>query len=168
MLMATVGLVGVFADEVYSSTDLNRRHTQVLNQARKGPVTISRNNEQFALMKRSWAASLFKAVRSIGETLELIQVTVAAMEGKEVPARFEWLQAFDKGDLMQMVDELIAVTKAAMDGSREWEDVAGLVHQWHESSLAAAGGVLDRALADDLDETPLTDPSSSLEPEPVG
>ncbi len=80
-----------------------------------------------------------------------------------MPAQFESLQAFDKADLVQMIDEVVAVTKGAMDGAREWEDVAGLVHQWHESSLATAGGVLDRALADDLDEMPLTDPASIVE-----
>src|SRR5208282_4454811 len=95
--MADVGLVGrfgLFEDEVYSSTDLNRRSAEVLDHARKGPVTISRNGEQFALFRREQAAELVRAALQFGPILDLLAGTLCVVEGKDPSVEFAWLKAF--------------------------------------------------------------------------
>src|SRR5580658_7840444 len=101
------GFMGVFGDQVYSSTDLNRRAGEVLDNARKGPVTISRNKEQFALLRREQVAELVRTALQFGPIIELIQGALSVVEGKEPPVSLVWLKAFDLGDLRKMIREIL-------------------------------------------------------------
>jgi hypothetical protein len=95
--------LNLFADELFTSTDLNRRAGEVLNRPRKSPVTISRNGEQFALLKREHAADLIKAVSQFGPTLDLIEGALSVVEEKAPPNSLLWLRAFDAPDLRKMI-----------------------------------------------------------------
>ncbi len=64
---AMSALEGIYQDRVFQATELNRKHSYVLDCARKGPVTISRNNELFALLRREQAAELVHAVNLLKE-----------------------------------------------------------------------------------------------------
>ncbi len=165
--MAFAGALSMFGDQVYSSTDLNRRHSEVLNRARKAPVTISRNNEQFALMNRDQAASLVKAVASMGETLELLHGALNVVKGDEVSTSISWLKAFSKEDLAQFIDELMPAAEKAFNGSESWDSVETIIHEWHESALAIQSGVLEEALSAERDEVPLADPRQLIEEESI-
>jgi hypothetical protein len=103
----------LFADEVYSSTDLNRRAGEVRDQARKRPVTIW-NKELFALLKREHAAKLIKASRQFEPTLEMVVGVLSVMEGQEPPPSLAWLKAVDAGELRDMIREVLAASVAAL------------------------------------------------------
>ncbi len=139
--MASVALnsFGVFGDEVYSSTDLNRRSGEVLNHAREHPVTISRNNELFALLRRDHAAKLVRSVNTM----------------HQVP----WLKIYEKDDLQKLCSEVLNTARTASDGLCDWKEVEAIIHEWKESALVASSGVLDAAMyAEPPDETPLPEP----------
>jgi len=156
------GLMGMFGDQVYSSTDLNRRSGEVLDHARKGPVTISRNKEQFALLRREQVAELVKAALQFGPTLELIEGVLTVVEGKEPPASLVWLKSLETDDLRKLTREVLAASMSALRETNDWEAVSAVVHEWHESALVAMSGVLDEAMKSTADESPLTDPRSIL------
>ena len=86
MATATMsGHLGLFDDEVYSSTDLNRRSAEVLDHARKRPVTISLNGEQFALLNREQASRLVRANFQFGPIIELVEGALSVVEKKDPP-----------------------------------------------------------------------------------
>src|SRR5271155_3026516 len=105
MAATTLGLnrFSLFADEVFSSTDLNRPAGEVLDHASKGPVTISRNREMLALLPRERVAELVKAVGQCGPTLDLLDAALSALEGTEPPSPFTWLKAFGTNDIRKMI-----------------------------------------------------------------
>jgi len=152
--------LAVFADDVFTSTDLNRRAAEVLNSARTRPVTISRNNEQFALLRRDQAAALMQAARAIGITAGLLRDAGRLLAGEPVDS---WLRGFGPEDLRTFSDELLAATSAVAakltSGERaDWEDVLAIIHEWHESALVAQSGTLEASLNESSDEIPLADP----------
>ena len=168
--MATPALdrFGLFGDEVYSSTDLNRRSAEVLDQARKGPVTISRNGEQFALFKREQAAGLVRAALQFGPTLELLEGALSVVEGKEPVAALAWLKAFERDDIRKMVREVLVTSISAVRETGDWQAVNDIVHEWHESALVAISGVLAEAMRSPADESRLPDPRSLVDFETKG
>jgi hypothetical protein len=163
MASITLSEFGLFADEVYSSTDLNRRAGEVLDHARKRPVTISRNKEMFALLKREHAAKLITASRQFVPTLEMVVGVLSVVEGQEPPASLAWLKTFDAGELRDMIREVLAASVAALHETGDWDSVNAIVHEWRESALVAISGVLDEAMKSPADESPLTDPRSLIE-----
>jgi hypothetical protein len=154
---ATLDSFGVFGDEVYTSTDLNRRSGEVLNHAREHPVTISRNNEQFALLRREQAAKLVRTVNHISGAMGVLSAAHAAISGG-IPA-LEWLQVFEKDDLQKLCSEVVSVAHRASLGQTDWSLVDAVIHEWRESALVAQSGVLDAAMYSEAsDETPLPHP----------
>lgn len=164
MATATLnGLFGLFGDEVYSSTDLNRRSAEVLDHARKRPVTISRNGEQFALLNREQASRLVRTSCQFGPILELIEGAISVVEGKDPPTSVAWLKAFGQGDLRKMVREILAASVSALRETGDWDVVDSVIHEWHESALVVMSGVLDEAMKSPADESLLPDPRSLTE-----
>jgi hypothetical protein len=157
--------MGVFEDQVYSSTDLNRRAGEVLDQAREGPVTISRNKEMFALLRRDKAAGLVRAMLQFGPTLELVEGVLSVVEGKEPSSAVAWLKAFNTDDLRKMIREVLVASRSALRETGDWEAVNSIIHEWHESALVALSGVLEEAMKSPAEETPLTNPRTILEAE---
>ena len=159
----TINDFGLFADEMYSSTDLNRRSGEVLDHATKRPVTISRNKEQFALLRRDYAAKLIKTARQFGPILDLLGSALSAVEGKEVPLAMAWMKAFDTNDLRRMIREVLVASDKALQETNDWDCVDAIIHEWRESALVAMSGVLDETMNSPSDEIPLTDPRAILE-----
>lgn len=149
---------GLFADEVYSSTDLNRHAGEVLDHARNRPVTISRNKEQFALLKREHAANLIKTSLQVGPTLDLVVGALSVMEGKELPASMAWLKAFDTNELRQMIREVMVASVTALRETGDWDSVNSIIHEWHESALVIMSGILGQAMNSPADDAALPDP----------
>lgn len=168
---ATLNGFGIFADEVYTSTDLNRRSGEVLNHARERPVTISRNNEQFALLKRDQAARLVRTANRTAKILNLLSELHFSIQGDTPSPSYRWLSVFEKDDQEKMCAEILdAVRKGASGG--EWDEVDAVIHEWYESACVARSGLLDAAMFHDQpDESNLPDPkhiSTAKEPEGVG
>ena len=154
---------GLFSDEMYSSTDLNRRSGEVLDHATKRPVTISRNKEQFALLRREHAAKLIKTATQFGPTLEFLTSALSAAEGKDVPSAMAWMKAFGVDDLRGMIREVLEASVKALEETNDWDHVHAIIHEWHESALVAMSGVLEETMSSPSDETPLTDPRAIFE-----
>jgi len=156
----TVGIedFGLFSDEVYTSTDLNRHDGEVLDHARTRPITISRNREQFALLKRDHVAKLIQALLQFGPTLKLVQGAWCAVEGKEIPSDVAWIKAFDNDDIRKMVGQVIEASVTALHDTGDWDKVGAIIHEWHESALVTMSGILDEALRSQANESPLPDP----------
>jgi len=156
--MASLVLTGigacVFADEVYSSTDLNRRSAEVLNHARLRPVTISRNTEQFALLRREEAARLVQTVKVFGGVVELLSEIQSAIAGQTPSHNFLWLKAFDfdKDDLTRMFSEVLGSIRSAFLERASFEDVEAVIHEWMESASVAQSGVLASAMFEPAEE----------------
>ena len=156
---------GLFGDEVFSAGDLNRRSSEILNRARENPVTINRNSEQFALLRRDQAARLVRSSDHFWKTIELIAAAILVVEKKEPPASMSWLRAFDVDDLRKMIQEVLAESAFALRESGDWEAVDAVIHQWHESGLVAMSGVLKEAMESTPEESELASPESILSAE---
>lgn len=152
--------LNLFADELFTTTDLNRRAGEVLNHARKAPVTISRNGEQFALLKREQAAELIKAVSQFGPTLDLIEGALCVIEQNAPPSALLWLKALDASDLKKMLREVLVASASALRETGDWDSVNAIIHEWHESALVAMSGVYEEAMGEPAEESPLPDPRS--------
>jgi hypothetical protein len=145
----------MFGDAVFTSTDLNRRSAEVLNQARLRPVTISRNNEQFALLRREQAAQLVATAAQALPVAELLGAATAALSGAPAVSPYDWLGEFETDDLRRLCAEVAAALREALAGRTDWDEVDAVLHEWHESALVAASGVLDAALQEPAERQPL-------------
>lgn len=166
--MATQALAGsmsLYNDELFTTTDLNRRAGEVLNHARKSPVTISRNGEQFALLKREQAAGLVKAANQFGPTLELVESVINIVEGKEPASSLLWLKAYGPEDLRKMLREIVVASVAALQETGDWEPVNAVIHEWHESAIVHLSGIFDEAMASSEEEVLLPEPHSVVQAE---
>jgi hypothetical protein len=115
---------GLFSDEVYTSTDLNRRAGEVLTRANKTPVTIARNNERFALLRRDQAASLVKGFAQLVEVVQLAQGANAIQKNRteQLAPEVTWMTAFDEEERSSMLGAIFtACAQASADN--DWETV---------------------------------------------
>ena len=150
----------VFQDEVVRATDLNRGSGEVLNKAARGPVTIIRNDEAFALMRRDVAASWRKEASSATHLVEL--VWTALSHPATVAPEYRWITAFDSEQTLEMTTELMsAYRKAARDG--RWGEFDTLLHEWSESGWAALSPELQEAFASQSDEVEIKNPTFPTE-----
>jgi hypothetical protein len=150
--------LGVFSDDVFTSTQLNRSASVVLNRARTRPVTIVRNNEQFALLRRDQASELIAAVARLEETVCLIHGVSALKDDQEPSASMAWMRALDEEERASMVEEVLAAChRAGANGG--WESVGDVIHEWRESALVVQSGALVDAMKTEADEQPLFRPA---------
>ena len=154
----TLGNLSVFGDDVYTSTDLNRRSSEVLNHARVRPVTISRNDELFALLRRDQAANLVQSVRALGTVVGLLSEVKKTFAGELPSSTFSWLKTYDKEDLETLFKEVLQITVSALAEEVEFSEVEALIHEWHESALVAQSGVLRDATSEEAYEVPMLHP----------
>ena len=151
----------IFEDEIFSATDLNRRAGQVLDKARNRPVTITRNDESFALLLRKDAFQMVEALSSAKRMVNLVTaISTYKQSGAPVPVEhpFEWLNAFDLDELRDLLKEVYAAFRHAADAEISWDDFEGIIHEWHESAIAVRSEVIAAAFAAPADEVPLTQP----------
>ena len=152
------GYGGLFSDEVFTSTDLNRRSGEVLNHARKRPVTIARNNEQFAPIRREEAAGLIKAVAQLYELLDVFQAALTQVSGLEPPPSVAWVTSLSEEDQRAMIQECL---RAVVD--EDWDGIGDLIHEWRESALVTESGVISQVMAEGEDEQPIEEPAAAVD-----
>jgi hypothetical protein len=151
----------IFGDELFTATDLNRRAGYVLDQAKGHAVTITRNDEAFALLPRKEAARLVavasNAKQMVGLTTAISQYRQA---GKDIPAghAFEWLNAFDMDEVGDLLTEVYQAFQRASDETISWDDFEAVLHEWHESAVAVRSEALAAAFSAPTNEVPLTQP----------
>lgn len=159
----TLNAFGIFGDEVYTSTDLNRRSGEVLNHALLRPVTISRNHEQFALFRREIAANIFGTLNQLQSAMTVLFGIQQALAGEQVPPVVSWVNIYDKDDLQKLASEVLTAAVKSM-GNGDSNQLGALIHEWRESALVAESGVLDAMMhTETSDETPIPHPDDVLQ-----
>jgi hypothetical protein len=155
----------VFTDEIFTATDLNRRAGQVLDEAKRRPVTITRNDEAFALLLRKDASHLMETVFHGGHMVDLLTaISNYRRAGNDIQPghSFEWLNAFDVDDLDTLQAEAYAAFREAR-ASGSWDDFDAVLHEWQESAVAVRSEALAAAFAAPAEEVPLTPPPVPVE-----
>jgi prevent-host-death family protein len=140
----------IFKDEIFTATDLNRRTGQVLDEAKNHPVTITRNDEAFALLPRKDASRLIEAVSNARRMVDLVTaISIYRQAGANVPVGqpFDWLNSFDMEELQALRTEVYGVFRSAMDGEVPWDDFEAVLHEWHESAVVLRSETLDAAFS---------------------
>jgi hypothetical protein len=128
----------VFDDVIVSATSLNRRSGEILDQALEKSVTIMRNEQAFALLRREQVAEMTALLRSAQQIVDLLHAIEQVRSGVAVdPANeFEWITAFTSNDLTEMAHEVYAAYARARSGEIPTEEVEAVIHEWRESAWA--------------------------------
>jgi hypothetical protein len=155
-----IGSKNIYSDTLISATDLNRQPGRVLDLALKHPVTITRNDEAFALLRREDAARMIETTTHVELLVEIIQVIYRLLLGRSPEPEFpyQWLTQFDPDELNELLTEINDTIQAIFAGERTWESIDLLIHEWQESAQAIASPAIAAAFAAEPDETPLTAP----------
>lgn len=150
-----------FSDEIIKATALNRTSGAVLDKASINPVTIVRNEECFALLKRDEFARLVAEADHAGKVTEVLCAAFQAMQGKSLATEslYGWLRAFDKDEIQDLVTEVLEAFHNAPVVVDGWEELEAVIHEWHESAIAILSDDLTDAFSTESDEVPLTAPS---------
>jgi hypothetical protein len=150
----------VFDDVIVSATMLNRRSGEILDQAWEKSVTITRNEQLFALLRRDQAAEMTALLHCAHQILDLFHAIERIRSSVVLdPAdEFEWLTTFALDDLKDMVDEVYTAYTRAQRGEIPLEEVNAVIHEWQESAWAARSPDLGAAFEAPADEVPLTEP----------
>jgi DNA primase len=150
----------VFDDVIVSATTLNRRSGEVLDQAWEKCVTIMRNEQSFALLRREQAAGMIAQLHRAQQILDLFHAIERVRSGASLdPAdEFEWLRAFALDDLKEMGDEVYAAYTRSQRGEIPPEEADAVMHEWQESAWAARSPNVGMAFEAAADEVPLTEP----------
>jgi hypothetical protein len=138
--------LGVFSDEVFTSTELARRTSDVLNTAKERPVTVSRNQEQFALIRRDAMATLISKLTVLQSVVDIQSEIGLLLAGEKPSETYSWLEVFEKEDLQKMSAEILGAARQALIGRGEWQHIGKTMHEWEESAGVAKSCVLDRAM----------------------
>jgi len=152
----------VFGDEIFTATDLNRRAGHVLDEARNRPVTITRNDEAFALLNRKEASRMVEAASNARLMVDLVTaISAYGLAGAQIPIghTFEWLNAFDTDELRTLLAEVNVSFRRAADGEISWDGFETVLHEWHESAIAIRSNVLAAAFSEPGEEVQLTQPT---------
>lgn len=73
--------------------------------------------------------------------------------------RLEWLEYFDKEDLIEMVSEVIEIMEDEdVNPEGKVDNIDAIIYEWRESYLVANSGILDEAFSQPSDPVPLTPP----------
>lgn len=155
-------LSNIFSDELITATELNRQPGRVLDKALEHPVTITRNDQSFALLRREEVTFLVKTATQSKTVFELLTVAFSLLLGKEIgfENRYGWLRVFDSDDLQDFIKEVSEAFRLIDSSSTTWNMIDAIIHEWHESAIAIASPELAAAFSDEIDEVPLTQPSA--------
>ncbi|GAB1539110.1 hypothetical protein NUACC21_17750 [Scytonema sp. NUACC21] len=152
----------IYSDTLVTATELNRQPGKVLDRALEHPVTITRNDEHFALLRREEVSSLTKAAQSGKNVIELLSAAFRLLLGEKLSSEHPhgWLRVFDKDDLQLFIDEITEAYRSAILCGQAWEELEAIIHEWHESALAIANPDIAYAFSDkdEYDEVPLPQP----------
>lgn len=130
----------IYSDELITATELNRQPGRVLDKALEHSVTITRNDQSFALLRRENVASFVKAAQHSREIVELLNTAFRLLLKQKIGTEhpYSWLGVFDEDELNEFIDELMSVYRSIDLYEKAWDELEVIIHEWHESSLAIA------------------------------
>src|ERR1039457_5868224 len=123
----------VFGDEIFTATDLNRRAGHVLDEATNRPVTITRNDEAFALLNRKDASRMVEAASNARLMVDLVTaISTYSLANTRIPVghAFEWLNAFDIDEVRTLLAEVHVSFRRAADAEISWDNFEAVLHEW--------------------------------------
>jgi hypothetical protein len=149
-----------FNDELFSATDLNRRAGYVLDRAKINPVTITRNEEAFALLSRDEMSKLTTANQYTKILFEIINVAYRSIQNKKIGSEhpYSWVTIFDLEELNELIIELLDTYRHATD-TNDWELLKATIHEWQESAIAINSQELAEVFNEEQAEIFLTPPN---------
>ncbi|MBE9214116.1 hypothetical protein IQ247_15820 [Plectonema cf. radiosum LEGE 06105] len=152
----------IYSDELITATELNRQPGRVLDKALERPVTITRNDQSFALLRREEVTSVIKAATQSKAVFEALTVAFSLLLGKEIGFEYPygWLRVFDSDELQEFIKQLSEAFRLIDSSTTAWEIIDGIIHEWHESAIAISSAELAAAFNAETDEVPLTKPST--------
>ena len=143
----TVSL-GIFNDSIFTSSELNRRSGYVLDTALEKPVTITRNNDSFALVNRELMANMAMGIEQANKVSQLVNVVLRLTLGQKIASanEYKWVEEFDSEERVELIDEVYEALNQAQ-ATNDWSEVAAVIHEWRESAIAITSKELDEAFA---------------------
>lgn len=138
----------IFNDAIFSSSELNRRSGYVLDTALEKLVTITRNNDSFALVKREFVANMAMGIEQISQANQIINVVFRLTIGQEIEStnEYKWVTEFNQEERIELLNEINEALNLAKS-TNDWEEVVAVIHEWRESAIAIASDELDEAFA---------------------
>lgn len=150
----------IYSDELVSATELNRQPGHVLDMAFQRPITITRNDQAFALLRREDAARMANASAHAEVLFNLAGAiySLGTSRGLDSQHSYSWLKVLDEEEIEQLFTEIHEAFGKALAGEDSWDNFEAVLHEWHESALAIMCEELAEAFAAKADEIPLTEP----------
>lgn len=150
----------LFGDVLVTATELNRKVGATLDKALSTPVTITRNDQHFALLRREEVALMFAVSEQSSKFAEVMQAIKRARSGANLAKdrEYAWLSVFDDDELSEMMGELVDAFGDMMHGGGGADAVGTVIHEWRESAIAVGNDALAQAMGSEDDPTPLTPP----------
>jgi hypothetical protein len=151
MLSEFLGLV--YGDELITATELNRQPGRVLDLAMDHPITITRNDQHFALLRRDKMAPLVKAAAL---SLKVFEITTAAYWlrlGEEIGSEhpYGWLKVFDEEELSELISEIEKNYRLVESEPAACDRIEATIYEWFESAIANSSPELAAAFSDEID-----------------
>ncbi|MFB2875678.1 hypothetical protein [Floridanema aerugineum] len=156
----------VYGDELITATELNQQPGQVLDKAWERPVTITRNEQHFALLRRDRITYMVKAAKMSQVVIELIDVAYRSRLGEQISSEhpLEWVKAFDNDELRELIAEVENAYRLVGSDPQAWDNLEALIHEWQESAIAINSKELAAAFSDRLSVTKLPTTRLSYHP----
>ncbi|WP_009632841.1 hypothetical protein [Synechocystis sp. PCC 7509] len=157
----------VYGDELVTATELNRQPGRILDRAREHPVTITRNDEYFALLPRDDMTFWVKSATQAKVVFDIVNVAYRLQLGEQIAEEHphKWLKVFDSQELNELITELERAFRLVGSEIGAIDRLDVLIHEWHESALAISSPELAAAFSDEVDEvllTPIVDSTNEL------
>lgn len=139
----------IYSDELITATELNRQPGRILDKALEHPVTITRNDQSFALLRRENAALLVKAAQHSREIVELLNTAFHLLLKRKIGDNYPyaWLGVFDADELNEFIDEIMTAYRSIDQHETAWHELDAVIHEWHESALAISNIELEAAFS---------------------
>jgi hypothetical protein len=152
--MAAEAMDSIYSDELITATELNRQPGRILDKALEHPVTITRNDQSFALLRRENVALFVKAAQRSKEIVELLSTAFRLLLKQKIGTEhvYSWLNVFDAEELNEFIDEVTQSYRLVYLYEKAWDELYAIIHEWHESALAISNPEFEAAFNQDLDE----------------
>lgn len=134
----------LYNDTIYTSRDLNRSTAKVLDKALEEPVTITRNNDSFALLRREKMGDMSKKIlytRVVAYLYEAI-CKVNMQQVLDPGDPYKWVDKFDREEHIDLLSELSSAMQHS-ENTDDWEELRCLILEWSESAIAISSDDLD-------------------------
>jgi hypothetical protein len=152
-IMVAGAMDSIYSDELITATELNRQPGRILDKALEHPVTITRNDQSFALLRRENVALLVKAAQRSQEIVELLSTAFRLLLKQKIGTDHfcSWLGVFDTEELNEFIDEVTRTYRLLGLDEKAGDELDAIIHEWHESALAISNPELEAAFNQNLD-----------------